>query len=271
MGRLKNEDYVAFLDESGEDGLQVVAGVLLPARWLRSAERRWRDFVAASLDNRSGRTELKGRELVKGQGASLHAQTVLGRNGVHMSARAAGRRLYRDALEHTAGFMELRVLTVGLQTAHAVDVYRLWFWMVYALLVETSSGPRPRLPMTVIDGEDYAFRGAHDLVAHRFYSHFPRLTPYVRKGKPWFVGGSALQDSRHHPFIQMADLIAGAGRHAIAGRKPYADWYEKHLLEHARTHGRGNIDVSAHALAQLKRRSRKDACKSGWPAAILVP
>lgn len=38
--RLRNEDYIAFLDESEQDKLQVVAGVLIPARWLRPAERR---------------------------------------------------------------------------------------------------------------------------------------------------------------------------------------------------------------------------------------
>jgi hypothetical protein len=61
---LRNEDYVAFLDESGESNLQVVSGVLIPARWLRPAERRWRDFVRDHLGSRTGRTEIKGRELM---------------------------------------------------------------------------------------------------------------------------------------------------------------------------------------------------------------
>lgn len=74
MPGLRNEDYVAFLDESGETGLQIVAGVMIPARWLRSAERRWHDFIRDRLGSSSGRTEVKSRELVKGQGVSIHAQ-----------------------------------------------------------------------------------------------------------------------------------------------------------------------------------------------------
>jgi len=117
LAGLRNEDYVGFLDESGEDNLQVVAGVLIPARWLRSAERRWRDFIRDHLGSRSGRTEIKGRELVKGEGVSLHAQNrILASGGAPLTARAAGRLFYRDALEHVAGISELRVLSVGLQT-----------------------------------------------------------------------------------------------------------------------------------------------------------
>lgn len=268
-GGLRPEDYVAFLDESGESGLQVVAGVLVPARWLRSAERRWMDFIGNSLGSRSGRTEIKGRELLKGQGVAIHAQTRLAADGSALSARAAGRHLYRSALEHIATVNEVRVLAVGLPTDRAVEVYRLWFWMMYALLVEQPKAPRPRLPMAVIDGQDWAFRGAHDLVAHRFYKRFPRCQPYVTRGRPWFVGGSVLQDSRYHPFIQAADLVAGAARHAIKARKPYAEWYGRNLLMPARERNEA-IDVSANALAQLKRRSRADGCASGWPEALLA-
>jgi hypothetical protein len=158
MSKLRNEDYVAFLDESGESGLQVVAGVLIPARWLRSAERRWRDFVRDGLGSPSGRVEVKSRELIRGQGASLHAQRALLEKGwPPHSAQAAGRRFYRDALEHIATIEEIRVLTVGLPTKHPIETYRLWFWMMNALLVERPKGPRPRLPLTVIDGEDMSF------------------------------------------------------------------------------------------------------------------
>lgn len=270
-GGLRPEDYVAFLDESGESGLQVVSGVLVPARWLRSAERRWMDFIGNSLGSRSGRVEIKGRELLKGNGVALHAQSRLaedGRSGI--SAIGAGRHLYRAALEHVATVHEIRVLTVGLPTDRAVDVYRLWFWMMYVLLVEQSRSPRPRLPMVVIDGEDWSFRGAHDLVAHRFYKRFPRCQPYVTRGKPWFVGGSVLQDSRLHPFVQAADLVAGAGRHAIKKRTRYEDWYKRNLLQPARERNHA-IDVSARALSQLKRRSRHDGCESRWPEALIVP
>lgn len=133
-----------------------------------------------------------------------------------------------------------------------------------------ASGPRPRLPLTVIDGEDMSFRGAQDLVAHRFYRSFPHCQPYVAKGKGWFVGGSVLQSSHLHPFVQMADLVAGAGRHAIAKREPFAGWYDKHLVKHARKTRKQAIEVSGHALSQLKGRSRTDACGSGWKDAKVL-
>jgi len=271
MSRLRNEDYVAFLDESGESGLQVVAGVLMPARWLRSAERRWRDFVSDHLGSPSGRLEVKSRELIKGRGASLHAQAVLLDKGwPPLSAKAAGQRFYRDALEHIATIEEIRILTVGLSTARPVDAYRLWFWMMNALLVERPKGPRPRLPLTVIDGEDMSFRAAQDLVAHRFYRAFPHCQPYVSRGSGWFVGGSVLQNSHLHPFIQMADLVAGAGRHALVKRKPYGTWYRKHLVAYAQTKRQTPIEVSGHAMSELKRLTPKDACGSGWKDAQVI-
>jgi len=264
---LRNEDYIAFLDESGEDGLQVVAGVLIPARWLRGAERRWRDFIRNQLGSRSGRREVKGRDLIKGKGVAIHAQ----QRYRPLSALAAGQRFYQDALEHIAGIAEVRILAVGLPTKRPIEVYRLWFWAAYALLVERSRAPRPRLPMVVIDGEDASFRGAQDLVAHRFYRAFPRCQPYVGRGSLWFVGGSVHQDSKRHPLVQMADLVAGVARHAIVGRKPYESWFRTHLVDHARSSIKPprSIDVSSQAIAQLKRRSRKDACGSGWPDARL--
>jgi hypothetical protein len=271
MSKLRNEDYVAFLDESGEPGLEVVAGVLIPARWFRSAERRWRDFVHDRLGSPSGRVEVKGRDLIKGQGVSLHAQKVLLEKGwPALSAKAAGQMFYRDALEHIATIKEVRILTVGLPTKHPVEAYRLWFWMMYALLVERSHAPRPRLPMTIIDGEDASFRSAQDLVAYRFYRSFPHCQPYVSRGTGWFVGGSALQHSHLHPFVQMADLIAGAARHAMTQRRPYEAWYKKHLVDHAHARRKNAIEVSGRALSELKGRSRKDACGSGWKDAQVL-
>lgn len=268
---LRNEDYVAFLDESGEPGLQVVAGVLIPARWLRSAERRWRDFIRDHLGSRSGRTEVKGRDLIAGRGVSLHAQDlILASGGSAVSARAAGRLFYRDALEHIATIKEVRVLVVGSPTDRPLEVYRLWFWMAYAALIERSRAPRPRLPLVVIDGEDTSFRSAQDLVAYRFYRAFAGLQPYISRGNQWFVGGSVNQDSRLHPFIQMADLVAGAARHAIAGRTPQGTWYGPHLRERARSMQR-EIDISEHALKQLRLLSPQDYCGSGWCNARLVP
>jgi hypothetical protein len=177
---------------------------------------------------------------------------------------------YRDALEHIATIEEVRVLTVGLPTRHPVEAYRLWFWMMYALLVERSKSPRPRLPLTVIDGEDASFRRAHDLVAHRFYRSFPHCQPYVARGSGWFIGGSVLQQSHLHPFVQMADLVAGAARHSMAKRKGTKDWYAKHLVAHAHTKRKTPIEVSGHALSQLKERSRNDACGSGWKSAQVL-
>lgn len=271
---LRNEDYIAFLDESGEENLQVVAGVLIPARWLRSAEQRWRDFVRDRLGSRSGRTEVHSRELLKGEGVSLHAQSAyISKTGKAISARAAGRQFHRDALEHIAGIAEVRILSVGMRTNRARDAYRLWFWLAYAELVARDRSPRPRLPLTVVDGEDASFRGAHDLIAHRFYRSFPGAQPYIRRGRAWFVGGSVYQQSALLPFIQMADVVAGAARHAIAKRKPYKDWYEMHLRQLAMSRKPPrDIDVAAHALAELRRRAgARDKCDSGYAKAILVP
>lgn len=269
---LRNEDYVAFLDESGEDGLQVVAGVLIPARWLRPAERRWQDFIRDHLGSRSGRTEVKGRELMRGEGVALHAQNkILASGGAPLSAKAAGRQFYRDALEHIARTREVRVLTVGLPTKHPLDVYRLWFWTMYASLIERPRAPRPRLPMVVIDGQDASFRSAHDLVTHRFYRTFPRRRPYLARGPEWFVGGAVHQDSALHPFIQMADLVAGVGRHAMAQRgAPQAEWYRRHLDHLAKTRGR-EIDITDHGLACLRKLDPRDACGSGHLDALVVP
>jgi Protein of unknown function (DUF3800) len=271
---LRNEDYVAFVDESiepGTQGLTVVAGILIPARLLRSAERRWRDFISDRLGSRSGRREIKSKELTKGRGAALHAQKVLLNGGwPALSAKGAGHQFYREALEHIASITEIRVLTVGLSTKKAVDGYRLWFWMSNVLLVEHRRAPRPRLPLIVIDGRDTALRNAQDLVAWRFYKAFPRCQPYVGGGSRWFVGGSVLQDSALSPFIQMADLVAGAGRLAIAQKGPEQDWYRHHLVQPAHKLGR-TIDVSKHARSELRRRSREDACGSRWQDALLVP
>jgi len=271
---LRNEDYVAFLDESGETNLQVVSGVLIPARWLRGAERRWRDFVRHQLGSNSGKTEIHAQDLLNGQGnAAFYAsRTSMARTGTARSAQAAGRMLYKDVLEHVAGITEVRILTVAMNTKHPREVYRLWFWMMYAALITKPRAPRPRLPMVVIDGQDDSFREAQDLVAHRFYRSFWRRQPYISHGAPWFVGGSVHHKSEFLPFIQMADVVSNAARHAIVKRSPYQPWYDRHLRQHAATLGYGrNIDVSSDALAELRGRSPKDRCKSRHKRAILVP
>ena len=185
-----------------------------------------------------------------------------------MSAKAAGRAFYRDTLEHIALINRVSILAVGLPTKYPLEVYRLWFWMAYALLVEKSRAPRPKLPLTVIDGEDVSFRAAQDLVAHRFYHAFPKCQPYVTRGDQWFVGGSVHQDSKLHPFVQMADLVAGAARHSIFARRPQAGWYGKHLVGRAKKQDR-HIDVSSQALARIKKLSPADDCDSRWGAALL--
>jgi hypothetical protein len=186
-----------------------------------------------------------------------------------LTAKAAGRQFFRRALEHIAGIAEVRVLTVGLATTRPIEVYHLWFWMAYAALVEHAALAAGRLPLVVIDGQDASFRRAQDLIAYRFYRQFPRCQPYVSAGSKWFVGGALLQDSKLHPFVQMADLVAGAGRLAMSTKKAPSKWYETHLRGYGAARGR-EIDVSAHALTLLKRRSRTDACGSGWTGAKLI-
>lgn len=271
MPGLRNEDYVAFLDESGEPGLQVVAGVLIPARWLRPAERRWRDFVRHHLGSRSGRTEIKSVDLLHGHGVAIYAQReMLARGLPPISATRAGQSFYRDALEHIASVAEVRILAVGLKTRYPRDAYRLWFWLAYAALAQRPRAPRPRLPMTVIDGEDASFRGAHELVAHRFHKCFWNIQPYVGYGRAWFLGGSVSQQSELLPFVQAADLVAGAARHAIKKSKPLGSWFDTHIRAHAISMGR-DVDISGYAVDALRRLDPKDRCQSGYRSALTPP
>ena len=220
------------------------------------------------LGSRSGRTEVKSRDLIKGRGVALHAQTrILASGGPSVSARGAGQQFYRDALEHIARIREVRFLTVGMDTNRPLEVYRLWFWLAYAALIERPRAPRPRLPVSVIDGRDMAFRHAQDLIAYRFYRTFGNTRHYLWRGSEWFVGGATHQESSLHPFIQMADLVAGAGPHAIAGRVPYGAWYKQHLVGATDR----EVDVSPHALDCLRALSPNDACGSGWRSARLGP
>jgi hypothetical protein len=209
--------------------------------------------------------------LAKGHGPAKNAQKrLLASGSPPISALAAGWQFYREALRHIATLTEVRVLTVGYPSVKIVDAYHLWFWMCNALLVERPRQPRPRLSLAVLDGRDTRLRETQDLVAWRFYRAFPACQPYVKVGTRWFVGGSVLHDSALSPFIQMADLIAGAARLAVIGSEAGRDWYQQDLREYASNRGRP-IDVSRHARSQLRERSRHDACGSGWKDAILVP
>ncbi len=263
MSGLRDEDYIAFLEESGKQSSQgspalwVVSGLFLPARLVRGAERRWRDFIKDHLGSRSGRREVKSKDLLAGRKGALQAQSTLRAKGFPpMSAAPAGHYFYGEALEHIASITELRVLTVGLHVKANVDAYRLWFWLANALLVEKPAAPRPRLALTVLDGRDTSLRTAQDIVAYRFYRAFPRCQPYVGAGKRWFVGGSTLNDGALHPVVQMADLVAGAARLAILGDGPEALWYRQKLIQPAQRMGR-RIDVSSHARSQIRERSRE--------------
>jgi hypothetical protein len=150
LARLRNEDYVAFLDESiheGPAGFTMVAGLLIPARILRSAERRWRDFISDRLCSRSGRREVKSKDLTGGHGAAKNAQRRLLSSGWQISVQAAGWQFYREALQHIAGMTEIRVLTVGFPTPKAADAYHLWF-----LDVQCAASGRVRKSCGVLEG-----------------------------------------------------------------------------------------------------------------------
>lgn len=270
MPGLRNEDYVAFLDESGDEvsGVITVAGIFIPARWLRAAENRWRTFIRHELGRKSGRREVKSRELVSGSGASLDAQRAyIAHHGQPISANAAGRHFYKQALEHIAMIAECRVLAVGIRTAHAEDVYRLWFWLAYIAHVQRGQTPRPRLALSVIDGEDLSFRHAQDLILYRFYKRFRGIQTYVQSGNAWFVGGSVHQDSKVLPFTQMSDLLAGAARRAIVGGK-YSTWYDIHLKQLAEGRGR-EVEMSDYALSLLSAADPADTSRCGYANALI--
>lgn len=78
------------------------------------------------------------------------------------------------------------------------------------------------------------------------------------------------RDSVLSPFVQMADLVAGAARLSVLDSPFAKGWYREELVEHAARMGRA-IDVSRHARSQLRERSRQDACGSGWKDSLLVP
>ena len=271
MPRLRNEDYIAFLDESGAHTrglqLQVVAGVLIPARWLRSAERRWQQFVRQHVGAPSGKVEFKSTDLVNGSGLAKRVQERLVAAGQPVSASGAGRRFYTEALEHIAAIAEVRVLAVGVNSKQPIDAYRLWFWAAYGLLTCLPASPRPRLPLVVIDGEDAKFRRSQDLIAYRFHRRFPKVQPYVGAGTEWFVGGSVLQTSHLSPFVQMADLVAGSARRSIA-LQTGSGWFDAHIRAKGAAMAR-DIDVSQAAIDRLRVLDPGDSIGINWSSAIV--
>ena len=253
-GRLRNEDYVAFVDESGDDKLTVISGVMLPARWVRATEARWEAFLRSH--GIYGRGELKAWKLTTGRGVAQDMAHRLQRpSGDSMSthAKRCGQEAYIDALRLIGTFTELRVATVGVPTGRPIDAYRVWNWMLCAGLTTRPRSPRPRVPVIVIDGQDQGIRRALRGVVGDFYWRCNRRQPYVSAGKAWFIGGATLHDSATLPFIQMADLVAHAAYQAIK-RKPERafmhHWYGEHLLGTARARGR-EIDVSESMLQEL--------------------
>lgn len=253
-GQLRNEDYVAFLDESGNDDLKIVAGVLIPARWMRSTESRWDHFVRDR--GLQGQGELKAWKLVSGRGlARILGERVPRPAGLSKRDHyaACGRQAYVDVLRLIGSLTEVRVAVVGVPSAQALDAYRLWYWMACAGLTTRPRSPRPRLPVIVIDGQDQGIRRAHRGVTGDFYWRCRGRQPYVAGGRPWFMGGAVLQDSVALPFMQMADLVAYAAFQAIdkaASRAFMHSWYEEHLLGAAAAKRRP-IDVSRHFLEEL--------------------
>lgn len=269
---LRAEDYVAFVDESTRPDplhpLTVVSGILIPARWLRPAERRWEAFIRNEVGRPSGIAEFHAHDLLAGKGLARDiAKQQLASRGLHKSAKGAAHDFYKQALEHIALIAEARVLVVGSRTVFAEETYRLWYWLLYASLVQRANHPRPRMAMIVIDGQDRGFRRAQDLIAYRFYRQFPLIQPYVGAGNEWFIGGSALQESHLHPFIQMTDLICGVARRSLEANPKFTSWYPDHLREYAIARGR-DVDCSNAALACLQ--ALDPAGATGWNDALFV-
>jgi len=269
---LRDEDYVAFVDESTRpdplNPLTVVSGVLIPSRWLRPAERRWEQFIRSEVGRESGIAEFKAHDLLAGKGLAIDiAKHQREEKGFHKSAKGAAHDFYKLALEHIALIAEARVLAVGSKTLVPEETYRLWYWLLYATLVQRADHPRPRISMIIIDGQDRGFRRAQDLIAYRFYRRFPNVQPYVAAGNEWFIGGSALHESHLHPFIQFADLICGVARRNLEGNPKFASWYPVHIRDYASARGR-EVDCSPAALACLERLDPAGA--TGWKDALLV-
>jgi hypothetical protein len=267
------EDYVVFLDESGNDTLQVVAGVFIPVRWTRPASVYLDDFRATEGVRQP--EELKAAELATGRGVARRIAAVRPRgSGIKPRAHELqiGHDIYTRALA-TAGYLNrMQVVCIGVPTRVPAEAYRLWFWAVCAGLTASRGPTRPRVSLVVIDGEDQGFLRVQRGVVKDFYLANRRRQSYVGPGTEWFIGGAVLHESHSLPFVQMADLVAHAAFQNLLGNPKRAfmhTWYEDHLRTPARLRHR-RIDVSAFCLAELANCNPPAAVNAHAAEALIV-
>lgn len=269
------EDYVAFLDESGDDDLQVVSGIFVPARWMRSAHT-FLDDVRATEGLRHPE-ELKAAELATGRGFAWEQAKKLHRPAGLSKwnhAKQTGQDIYTRVLGHVARINGLRVLTLGLRTHYPTEAYRLWFWAACAGLTSfPRHRRRPRVSMLVIDGQDQGLLRVQRGVVKDFYASCRGRQSYLRAGRAWFMGGAVLHESHSLPFIQITDLVAHAAFQAIVANPDRIfmhGWYENEFRAVARQRNRV-IDISDVCLAELRGCTFPPAMAASVAAAIAVP
>jgi hypothetical protein len=250
------EDYVAFLDESGDEDITVVSGLFVPTRWMRSAATFLDDIRAT--EGFTQPEEMKAAELATGRGfAWERAQSLVRPPGVSFRnhAKQTGCDIYKRVLRQVSRINGLRVLTVGLPTNVPNEVYRLWFWTLCAGLTSFPRGRRrPQVSMLVIDGQDQGLLRIHRGVVKDFYTSCRGRQPYISAGRAWFIGGAVLHESHSLPFIQATDLNAHAAFQALRANPDRAymhQWYENEFRAPARRRRR-LIDVSDFCLAELR-------------------
>jgi hypothetical protein len=269
------EDYVAFIDESGDGTLQVVSGLFVPARWMRSAYTLLDDVRATEGFRHPD--ELKAAELATGRGfAWERAETLPRPIGVSKSnhAKQTGCDIYTRVLRHVARINGLRVLSIGLRTRFPIEAYRLWFWAACAGLTAFPRGRRrPQVSILVIDGQDQGFLRVQRGVVKDFYKSCKGRQSYVGPGKAWFMGGAVLHESHSLPYIQVTDLVAHAAFQAVRGNPDRAymqPWYEDEFRAPARARRR-IIDVSDFCLAELRGCRVPAALAPSVAGAVVVP
>ncbi|MGH3431058.1 MAG: DUF3800 domain-containing protein [Mycobacteriales bacterium] len=248
-----HEDYIVFMDESGDDDLQVVTGLFVPVRWMRSAYQLLDDIRAT--EGFKVPEEMKASVLATGRGfAWQRAQTTARPAFVSKRDHAlkTGCDIYTRVLGKVAGLNGLRVVSLGLQTPFPQEVYRLWFWALCAGLTSYTI-KRPRVSMIVIDGQDQGLLRSHRGIVKDFYGRNKGRQWYLKPGRAWFIGGAVLHDSRALPFIQMADLVAHAAFQTILQNPKRAymhGWYDQSFCRIAANRNR-QIEASRFVLHEL--------------------
>jgi hypothetical protein len=250
------EDYIVFVDESGNDDLQVIAGLFVPVRWVRSSYAYLDDFRAS--EGIRVPDELKAAELATGRGlvARRLAKATPIPPGVGMRTHAGriGQSLYERALTLAGSMNGLRVVAIGLRTRFPVEAYRLWFWSVCAGITAFPSSDRPRVSLMVIDGQDQGLLRTQRGVTRDFYYTCRQRQTYIGPGSLWFMGGAVLHESHSLPFIQTADLVAHAAFQAILGNPDRAfmhTWYRQKLCDIAHQQRGRIVDASTFCLHEL--------------------